>query len=169
MCLNPGTRIYHFSAWTMGYINYNPWYLAEIGQIIFANSAIHLPNVWWYNLEGLFIIIVHVQYVALLKQLPIACTCRLTPSLLPPHTHSNRRSSAHLDLPLRTGTRSSSRYEPYPSGRPMRELATPGALHLANTPILNIKRRLSKPGLPMWALVLLQPLIGNYSNWLWLL
>ena len=68
--------------------------------------------------------------------------------------HRHRRSSAHLDLPLRTGTRSSTRYEPYPTSgkRGMRELATPGTLHLTNTPILNIKRRLSKPGLPMWVM-----------------
>ncbi len=93
-----------------------------------------------YLPEGMFL-----NLYILVRSSSETSTCKLT---LPP-PHSNRRSSAHLDLPLRTGTRSSSRYEPYPSGRTMRELATPGTLHLANTPILNIKRRLSKPGLPM--------------------
>ena len=79
----------------------------------------------------------------------------------PSHTHSSRRSSSHLDLPVKGGSsrHSSNRYEPYSttSSRKARELATPGSLNLMNMPVLNANKKPSHFGLPKYGTPLSSP------------
>lgn len=77
---------------------------------------------------------------------------------------SHRRLSGQLDLPLKTGTpRHGGRYHPYPNtstnsmAKKAKELATPGSLNLMNIPHLNVKRKLSRFGMPKYTTPLSSP------------
>ena len=72
---------------------------------------------------------------------------------------SHRRLSSHLELPLKTGTPrhgATGRYHPYSNfggnsvSKKAKELATPGSLNLMNIPHLNVKRKLSRFGMPKY-------------------
>ncbi len=85
----------------------------------------------------------------------ILCRCQET---IRSHTH--RRPSSQLDLPLRDGSRHSARYEPYPSRSKARELSTPGSLSLMNIPQLSAKNKLSRHGLPKYTTPLSSPALA---------
>ena len=79
---------------------------------------------------------------------------------------SHRRLSSHLELPLKTGTirhSGTGRYHPYPNfggnsvSKKAKELATPGSLNLMNIPHLNVKRKLSRFGMPKYTTPLSSP------------
>lgn len=79
---------------------------------------------------------------------------------------SHRRLSSQLELPLKSGTPrhgAAGRYHPYSntSGNSMakkaKELATPGSLNLMNIPHLNVKRKLSRLGMPKYTTPLSSP------------
>ena len=79
---------------------------------------------------------------------------------------SHRRLSSHLELPLKAGTPrhgAAGRYHPYPNAtgnsmaKKAKELATPGSLNLMNIPHLNVKRKLSRFGMPKYTTPLSSP------------